>query len=128
MNPLGPVWRCRVCEGVNRGGRVCATCGAEVPLGEPLRAAVRTVKPSSTRPATPPPVPPNPTRRELRDYPVPEEIYPVESDDRLALPESESRRVYKRERCHDCGTPILLGTIEGRATYTCPRCQPELAG
>lgn len=59
------------------------TCGAEVPLGEPLRAAVRTVKPSSTRPATPPPVPPNPTRRELRTYPVLEEIYPVESEDRL---------------------------------------------
>ncbi len=83
MNPLGPVWRCRVCEGVNRNGRICTTCGAEVPLGEPLRAAVRTVKPSSTRPATPPPVPPNPTRRELRTYPVLEEIYPVESEDRL---------------------------------------------
>ena len=83
MNPIGPVWRCRVCEGVNRNGRVCATCGAEVPVGEPLRAAVRTVKPASTRPATPPPVPPNPTRRELRTYPIPEEIYPVEADDRL---------------------------------------------
>lgn len=83
MNPLGPVWRCRVCEGVNRNGRRCATCGVEVPAGEPLRAAVRAVKPSSTRPATPPPVPPNPTRRELRTYPVPEEIHPVESDDRL---------------------------------------------
>ena len=83
MNPLGPVWRCRLCEGVNRTGRVCATCGAEVPLGEPLRAAVRTMKPSSTRPAAPPPVPPDPTRRELRDYPIPEEIHPVSSDDRL---------------------------------------------
>lgn len=83
MNPLGPVWRCRLCEGVNRTGRVCATCGAEVPIGEPLRAAVRTVKPSSTRPAAPPPVPPNPTRQELRSYPIPEEIYPRESDDRL---------------------------------------------
>ena len=78
MNPLGPVWRCRVCEGVNRTGRVCATCGAEVPVGEPLRAAVRTVKPSSSRPAAPPPVPPNPTRRELRSYPIPEEIHPVD--------------------------------------------------
>jgi hypothetical protein len=83
MNPLGPIWRCRVCEGVNRGGRVCATCGAQVPVGEPLRAAVRTIKPSSTRPAAPPPVPPNPTRQELRTYPIPEEIYPVDSDDRL---------------------------------------------
>jgi hypothetical protein len=83
VNPLGPIWRCRVCEGVNRGGRVCATCGAEVPVGEPLRAAVRTIKPGSTRPAAPPPVPPNPTRRDLRTYPIPEEIYPVDSDDRL---------------------------------------------
>ena len=33
------IWRCRVCEGVNQGGRVCATCGTEVPHGEPLRAA-----------------------------------------------------------------------------------------
>lgn len=83
MNPLGPVWRCRVCEGVNRTGRVCATCGAEVPVGEPLRAAVRTVKPSHTRPVASPPVPPNPTRRELHSYPIPEEIHPVDSDDRL---------------------------------------------
>ena len=83
MNPLGPVWRCRVCEGVNRDGRICATCGAEVPVGEPLRAAVRTVRPSGTRPATPPPVPPDPTRQELRTRPIPEEIYPVDSDEPL---------------------------------------------
>jgi hypothetical protein len=83
MSPVGPVWRCRVCEGVNRGGRTCATCGAEVPVGEPLRAAVRTIRPASTRPATPPPVPPNPTRRDLRAHPIPEEIHPVESDDPL---------------------------------------------
>jgi hypothetical protein len=54
-----------------------------VPAGEPLRAAVRAVRPSSTRPAVPPPVPPDPTRRELRTHPIPEEIHPVESDDRL---------------------------------------------
>lgn len=83
MKAFGPVWRCRVCEGVNRNGRLCAICGAQVPAGEPLRAAVRTVKPSSTRPATPPPVPPNPTRRDLRTHPALEEIHPVESDDRL---------------------------------------------
>ena len=99
MNPLGPIWRCRVCEGVNRAGRICATCGTEVPLGEPLRAAIRTIKPSTIKPSTikrstikptstrpaaaPPPVPPNPTRRELAAYPVPEEIHPVDSDDRL---------------------------------------------
>lgn len=83
MNPIGPVWRCRVCEGVNRDGRTCTTCGAKVPVGEPLRAAVRTVRPSSIRPAAPPPVPPDPTRHQLRTYPVPEEIHPVESDDPL---------------------------------------------
>jgi formamidopyrimidine-DNA glycosylase len=55
-------------------------------------------------------------------------IITVESGDRLTLPESESRRVYKREQCYDCGTPIITGTIEGRTTYTCPRCQPERAG
>ena len=55
-------------------------------------------------------------------------IITVESEDRLALPESDSRRVYKRERCADCGAPIVTGTIDGRTTYTCPRCQPERAG
>jgi endonuclease-8 len=55
-------------------------------------------------------------------------IITVETEDRLALPEAESRRVYKRERCYDCGTPIVTGTIEGRTTYTCPRCQPAWVG
>jgi len=87
---VSAVWRCRVCEGVNRGGRVCATCGAEVPRGETLRAAVRTVKPSTTPPAAapapaPPPVPPTASRRELRDVYAPEEIWPVYSDDRLTF-------------------------------------------
>lgn len=77
------VWRCRVCEGVNQGGRVCATCGAEVPVGEPLRAAVRTRLPSSTPPA-PAPVPPLPSRSELYGYPTPEEyaeLDPYETDE-----------------------------------------------
>ena len=68
------VWRCRVCEGVNQGGRVCSTCGAVVPPGEPLRAAVRTRLPSSTEPAVPPPVPPTPRRSELRSVPTPQQI------------------------------------------------------
>lgn len=79
---MSAVWRCRVCEGVNRDGRICSTCGAEVPLGEPLRAAVRTVRPSKTQPATAP-VPPSVSRRDLRSIPVPEEIYPVDSEGRL---------------------------------------------
>ena len=101
---MSAVWRCRLCEGVNRGGRVCATCGAEVPRGEPLRAAIRTITPSTFQPATPPPTPPPPTppsswpappwaapppvppsmsRRELRTLPAPEEIHPVDSEDSL---------------------------------------------
>lgn len=67
------VWRCRVCEGVNQGGRVCATCGAEVPRGEPVRAAVRTRLPSTLEPA-PSPVPPTATRNELREMPTPDEL------------------------------------------------------
>lgn len=54
-----------------------------MPPGEPLRAAVRSIKPSSIRPETPPPVPPNPTRHDLRTYPIPEEIHPVDSEDPL---------------------------------------------
>jgi hypothetical protein len=67
------VWRCRVCEGVNRGGRTCTICGAEVPPGEKLRAAVKTRIPSPSENA-PPPVPPTPRRRQLRDVPTPEEL------------------------------------------------------
>lgn len=52
---------------------MCVTCGAEVPRGEPLRAAVRTRLPSTIEPA-PPPVPPTARRRELRELPTPEEL------------------------------------------------------
>jgi endonuclease VIII len=55
-------------------------------------------------------------------------IITVEAVDRLAVPEAESRRVYKQQTCYDCGTPIVTGTIDGRTTYACPRCQPEWAG
>lgn len=74
------VWRCRVCEGVNQGGRTCVTCGTAVPAGEPLRAAVRTHLPATRSPraaapsSPPPPVPPTPTRRELRVLPTIEDL------------------------------------------------------
>ena len=55
-------------------------------------------------------------------------IITVEAEDRQAVPEAESRRVYKREHCYDCGTPIVTGTIDGRTTYACPRCQPPWVG
>jgi hypothetical protein len=65
-----------------------------------------------------------PSRRAVDDG----RIITVEAADRLAVPEAESRRVYKQELCYDCGTPIVTGTIEGWATYACPRCQPKWAG
>lgn len=74
---MSAVWRCRVCEGVNSGGRMCATCGAVVPRGEPARAAVRTKLPSTTRRAAtrpPRPVPPTPRRREMRELPAREDM------------------------------------------------------
>ena len=74
------IWRCRVCEGVNQGGRVCMTCGTAVPPGEPLREAVRTRLPSRTPPVAPPPVPPTPRRRELRSVPTPAEMTFVNRD------------------------------------------------
>jgi len=52
-------------------------------------------------------------------------IITVEAEDRSTVPEAESRRVYKRALCYDCGTPIVTGTIDGRTTYACPRCQPH---
>ncbi|WP_148256805.1 hypothetical protein [Kribbella flavida] len=70
------VWRCRVCEGVNQGGRTCTICGAEVPPGEVLRTAVRRRVPSAH-----PPVPATPRRRELRDLPAPDELRPLEPGD-----------------------------------------------
>jgi hypothetical protein len=79
MSSLTGIWRCRVCEGVNEGGRVCATCGAQVAPGEPLRAAVRTRLPSTLPPA-PAPVPPTVRRRELRSMPTPEDLRRIEPE------------------------------------------------
>ena len=70
---MSAMWRCRVCEAVNRGGRTCTTCGAVVPVGEPVRAAIRTRLPSQTAPDVRP-VPPTTRRRELRSLPPPEAI------------------------------------------------------
>jgi len=68
MSAVTGIWRCRVCEGVNQGGRVCATCGTQVAPGEPLRAAVRTRLPSTFEPAAPP-VPPTVRRRSAPSAP-----------------------------------------------------------
>jgi endonuclease VIII len=53
-------------------------------------------------------------------------IITVEAEDRLVAAEAESRRVYKREHCHDSGRPIVTGTVDGRTTYACS--QPEWVG
>ena len=83
---MSGVWRCRVCEGVNQGGRTCATCGAVVPAGEPVRAAVRTRIPSTVRrvPPPPPPVPPTPRRRELDELPTLEDLLMGDPEDLFA--------------------------------------------
>jgi len=47
-----------------------------------------------------------------------------EGADRLAVPEAESRRVYKRTACYDCGTAVVTTTVNGRTAYACPHCQP----
>jgi formamidopyrimidine-DNA glycosylase len=45
--------------------------------------------------------------------------------DRQAVPEAESRRVYKQTTCYDCGTAVVTTTLNGRTAYTCPHCQPD---
>ena len=45
-------------------------------------------------------------------------------DDRQAVPEATARRVYKRDACADCGTPVDTSSVQGRTVYACPRCQP----
>lgn len=51
-------------------------------------------------------------------------IITMDVADRLSLPESESRRVYKQEHCRDCGAPVTVSTIGGRTAYVCPVDQP----
>jgi formamidopyrimidine-DNA glycosylase len=52
-------------------------------------------------------------------------IITVDAPDRLSLPENESRHVYKRDTCYDCGTPVAVTDLAGRTSYACPRCQPD---
>ena len=55
-------------------------------------------------------------------------IITVEAEDRLAVPEPKSRLVCKQELRYNCGTPIVTGTVNGRAPYACPGCKPKWAG
>jgi len=47
-------------------------------------------------------------------------IITVDAADRLAVPESQSRRVYKQEHCRDCGAPVTESKVGGRTAYHCP--------
>ncbi len=51
-------------------------------------------------------------------------IVTVDATDRAAIPEAEARKVYKQQRCRDCGTPVVTSTVGGRTAYHCPREQP----
>jgi endonuclease-8 len=51
-------------------------------------------------------------------------IVTVDATDPAAVPEAEARRVYKRERCYDCGAPVVVGEVGGRTSYHCPVEQP----
>jgi endonuclease-8 len=52
-------------------------------------------------------------------------IITVDGPDRLSLPESEARKVYKRERCRDCGAPVVTSEVGSRTAYHCPVEQPS---
>ncbi|RIX27565.1 hypothetical protein [Amnibacterium setariae] len=60
-------WICPVCEGVNSGGRLCATCGERLPDGFVPRSPTRQAAPPATPTVVRAPRPP-------RD-PSPEEIF-----------------------------------------------------
>jgi endonuclease VIII len=44
--------------------------------------------------------------------------------DRLDVPEEVARRVYKRERCAECGAEVVTWQLGGRVAYACPVHQP----
>ena len=52
-------------------------------------------------------------------------IVTVDTPDRLELPESETRKVYRQTHCRDCGTPVVTSVVGGRTAYHCPKEQPE---
>jgi endonuclease VIII len=44
--------------------------------------------------------------------------------DRLDVPEEVARRVYKRDRCAECGAEVVTFESGGRTAYVCPVQQP----
>ena len=51
-------------------------------------------------------------------------IVTVDGPDRLTVPESEARHIYKQQHCRDCGAPVEVKAIGGRTAYVCPVHQP----
>jgi endonuclease VIII len=47
--------------------------------------------------------------------------------ERLDVPEEVARRVYKRERCAECGAEVATWPLGGRVAYACPVQQPAAA-
>jgi formamidopyrimidine-DNA glycosylase len=44
--------------------------------------------------------------------------------ERLDVPEEEARRIYKRDRCAECGAEVATWSLGGRDAYACLRQQP----
>jgi endonuclease-8 len=51
-------------------------------------------------------------------------IVTVDAPDRSAVPQDGARRVYKRDRCYDCGATVVVAKVGGRTSYHCPVEQP----
>jgi endonuclease VIII len=47
--------------------------------------------------------------------------------ERVDVPEEVARRVYKRDRCAECGAEVVTWQLGGRVAYACPVQQPEAA-
>jgi endonuclease-8 len=52
-------------------------------------------------------------------------IVTVDGPDRLAVPESAARKVYKQQNCRDCGAPVRTSVVASRTAYHCPVEQPD---
>ena len=52
-------------------------------------------------------------------------IVTVDGPDRLTIPESEARKVYKQLHCRDCGAAVTTSRVGGRTAYHCPVEQPN---
>jgi hypothetical protein len=77
---VNALWRCSVCETVNRGGLECSACGAVMTRRS---AAVNAVR-GRVAPVPPPPDPqeplPPPVRRAINREPVVEEEWPYDEE------------------------------------------------